>query len=172
MKIAFTGSHCTGKSTLAKLMSIELNLPRISNVCSSYYKSANIDNFERLTRSERGFHQKMLTRLQILVESKHTHFISDRSGIDYLAYSILQTDLPLADKLMLSKTIEKQAMGYDYLFYCPIEFTFEERELRGSKDTQEQIDECIQYLLFSLNVPHLVLSGTISERINQIRAVI
>lgn len=172
MKIAFTGSHGTGKTTLAKKLSEDLNIHLITNISRNYYKSNGIENFEILTKEERWGHQHSLFSIEILEEIKNVDFVTDRSIIDFLAYTILYSEIPLKYKSKIIEIAKINALMYDYLFYLPVEITYIPEKGRASKETQKEIDECILSLIESLELPYFKVEGTLEERLNLIKKVI
>lgn len=172
MKIAFTGSHGTGKTTLAKKISEDLNLELITNISRNYYQSKGIQDFEVLTKEERWIHQKNLFTLEIIEESKYTNFVTDRSVIDFLAYTILYSKSSLVYMTRLIELTKKVTLKYDYLFLLPIEFSYQPEIGRASRETQIEVDECIKFLIDTLKLPHFILKGTIEERLRLIKQII
>ncbi len=80
-RIAIIGTHSTGKTTLAKALSKELNIPFIEECARNHdVKHASVEEYIKI--------QKDILTEQISAENKHLDFISDRSTIDNLAYWI------------------------------------------------------------------------------------
>jgi len=144
----------------------------ITNISRNYYKSNNIENFEILTKDERWIHQKNLFNLEILEESKYSNFVTDRSIIDFLAYTVLYSRSSLIDMGKLMESAKKITFGYDYLFYLPIEFNYQSEIGRASKETQVEVDDSIKFLIDNFKLPHFVVKGTLEERLNFIKKVI
>src|ERR1019366_2050241 len=88
MRIYFTGSHCSGKSTLSRYVAAKYNLSRISEVARSVLseRETNLNSLRSNIDLVNSYQSDVFYR-QIEEEKKHTDFVSDRSLFDSLAYS-------------------------------------------------------------------------------------
>lgn len=88
MKIYFSGSHSTGKSTLARYVSQKYKLPMISETARMILseQETQIDLLRYDLDAIDKYQQQVFNR-QISEEQNHSSFISDRSIVDVLAYS-------------------------------------------------------------------------------------
>lgn len=91
MKIYMTGSHCVGKSTLARYISEKYKLPFISEVARMILseKELQVDALRYDMDLVDQFQQEVFNR-QLVEESKHISFVSDRC-FDHLAYAAQHT---------------------------------------------------------------------------------
>lgn len=129
MKIAISGSHGVGKTTLAKALCEELNFPMISEVARTVAKEMGIENTDEIRKADMDLITQFQTRIfydQLLAESGYpdhiegyTDFISDRSIFDCVAYMILYG----MDKQLIDKFISAAALmssGYSMIVFCPV----------------------------------------------------
>lgn len=81
MRIAIIGTHGTGKTTLAKMLSSIFKIPILKELARNHdIRNADPDEYVKI--------QKDILIEQIASERKYQNFISDRSTIDNLAYWI------------------------------------------------------------------------------------
>ncbi len=161
MRIAVIGTHSTGKTTLAKALSRELNIPVIEECARSHdIKHASVEEYIKI--------QENILAEQIKAESKHQNFISDRSTIDNLAYWI-HSCAPMVDAVTnrsYTKTALENVTTYTNIFLLVPEFYPRDD---GFRDTniiyQLQIAETINTILYLHQIPHHVLSGSVDERL-------
>ncbi|MEW6226510.1 MAG: ATP-binding protein [Bacillota bacterium] len=89
MRIAITGAHGTGKTTLARALSEKLGLPLISEQARLVAGEMEIKTCEELLRNPklaREFQERVLEK-QINAQLAHPQgFISDRCTLDCIAY--------------------------------------------------------------------------------------
>lgn len=170
MKIVFTGSHGTGKSTLVnellkvyndhigpsnfrREMSLELPLFNI-------YKQADIIS------------QGFITGYMAYQAISNNKFIQDRCIIDTFAYTDY-ADILDEYKEKLFQTYKDIVFKYDYIFYIPVEFDIIEDGFRETeKEYQKQIDQKIKYYLDIIGVKYYTLSGSVEQRLYEINKII
>lgn len=104
MKIYFTGSHGVGKSTLSRYVSEKYKIPMITEVARMVLseKELQIDSLRYDINLVNNYQSSIFSR-QLLEESKHESFVSDRSAIDSLAYSAQHTNV--LQSLLASKEL-------------------------------------------------------------------
>lgn len=87
MRIYFIGSHCSGKSTLARYVSETYKLPMITEVARMVLseKELQLDTLRSNLDIVDDYQSNIFSR-QLLEESKYSNFVSDRS-LDCLAYA-------------------------------------------------------------------------------------
>jgi adenylate kinase family enzyme len=166
MKICFTGSHGTGKSTLCQ--ELTKDLPKVH-----YIKEIAREEIKRIGKlpydmddQERFEFQKRLLELQRIAESNHPNFISDRGIMDILAYSY---DLPQYDFLLEMAKQANIAKRYDLVFYIPIEFPLQgDSERSPDVAYQWQIDSNLLKVLNDLKILTFKISGSVEDRKEQV----
>jgi predicted ATPase len=104
MKIYFSGSHATGKTTCVRYISEHYEIPAIAETARMVLseKEMQVDAI-RCNIALADKYQTEVFNRQILEEAKHKEFVSDRSAIDILAYSQHTRVLP---KLMKNPALE------------------------------------------------------------------
>lgn len=162
MKIAISGAHGVGKTTLAKSLAVELNLPLIDEVARSvaeengFKTTADIRDAIPLTRT---FFQYSVFYRQIMKERYSYHeYISDRSIFDCVAYCILY-DLHHDFISFLRAEAIKHSSDYDFIVYCPIpdgKISADGFRLTD-KESQKFIDDSLRILLAFAKCPVLAL---------------
>ncbi len=160
-RIAVIGTHCTGKTTLAKALSKTLDIPLIKECARNHeIKKASPRQYVEI--------QKHILTEQISAELKYPGFVSDRSTIDNLAYW-LHSCASIADAQTNKTYIRKalnNARNYTHVFLLIPEFYPREDGFRNTNIIyQLQIAETINAILYLQKIPHQVLSGSIEERL-------
>lgn len=165
MRIAFVGSHGTGKSTLFTILK---NLPELQGhkLYDGIGRSVHTDLRKdwSLKRKQRYFNRWFIWR-HYWTKS----FISSRSIYDTYAYSRLMVGLWFNHRLF-SWAIKH--IHYDYVFYLPIEFVLEEDGVRYSSELQEQHDNETKLILDYNHIPYHTLTGTVQDRVDQLAGIL
>ena len=185
MRIAFIGAHSVGKSTLARALSKDLDLPQIDSIASNVWESVStLDVLDdtlvtkdiRTSTSTFVHFQNAVLAQHIFAEEYHNEkfngFVSARTVYDHYAY-LLAMDLH-EDELFesnYSKVELRHRMKhfYDFVFYVPIEFEISAQRGVGAMEHQLLIDKVIHNLLISLDGAYTILSGTVDERLSAAR---
>ena len=181
MRIAFTGVHSTGKTTLLDALKSNYSeeLYAISeiarNVISCGYplgKDANVDSYINLISEQ-------LKAENIFVNyGRDKLIIADRTLLDTLAYAKVNKGLPrpyipeyFIDMLEQIWLIEKNF--YDLYIYFPIEFEMKNDDVRPlGEDYRASVNDQIKRLLDKFSVKYLVITGSVDNRLQQILEVI
>ena len=155
MKITFTGSHGTGKSTLVKLLSRH----------SEFEKFKIFDGVGRRIHTEKKWSDKRKQHyFNWYYVRKHfftKNFIASRGLIDTLAYSRVTVDFWYHSRLF---NWGFKHIYYDHVFYIPIEFPLESDGVRYGEELQPIIDKDIKLILDFYHIPYHVIEGTVEER--------
>lgn len=173
MKIAFTGSHSTGKTTLLNDAILRLKNKRLSyiteiarNIINRGYPlnmDANIDSYVHYINDQ-------LKAEKAMCES--SIFISDRTLLDPLAYSLVNRDLPrpfIPDHFisMMEGIWLLEKDNYDLYMYFPIEFPMCSDGVRPTDEVyRSNVSNKILELLTKYKVPHIHVTGSPTERLN------
>lgn len=166
MKICFTGSHGTGKSTLCN--ELTKHLPKAFYI--QEIARQEITRIGRLpynmTDTERFEFQKRLLQLQLQAEAEHDNFMSDRGLMDILAYSY---DLPQYQQLLEIALKSNIATRYSMVFYIPIEIEPVDDGIRSDDPVyQLDIDRKIVQICSDLGINTYVITGSVEERTKQV----
>jgi nicotinamide riboside kinase len=121
MRIAISGSHGVGKTTLVDAMGEQLDLPKINEVVRMVAKNMGFGHCEDIRNSDqdviRLFQQKVFYT-QLIAESS-SGFLSDRSIFDIVAYMELY-GLPVSMIEEYTEFAIRRSNNYDMIIYCPI----------------------------------------------------
>jgi predicted ATPase len=166
MKIAISGSHGTGKTTL--LNSLDLSdHTKLSELARAVAQELNKPPQDLNPEELREFQWTLFNR-QSKLEDENEHFVVDRSIYDILAYS---ADIPVVHELIA--ILKKQPRYYDIVFFLPIEF---ELELDGwrhhDKVYQQKIGDRILDYLKEFGVNYHVITGSLEERLEKMQTII
>ena len=178
MKLAFSGSHSTGKSTL--LREIETihgakHIVTIKDIARGVIKrgfplekNSTVDSFVNYIKDQ----------LRAEREIERVDFdllISDRTVIDAYGYATVNRDLPrphIPDYFidMLREVAIREASFYDLFVYFPVEFPMVEDPVRPVDPTyREAVGFAIKDALESFGISHLVVTGDTAHRLESLR---
>lgn len=163
MKIAISGSHGVGKTTLVEKLAKKLELPIIGEVARKVAKESGFNTTKQIKQAKQI--QKLMFQTgvfynQLIEERNHPQgFVSDRSIFDSVAYSILY-NLPIFITRDMYNRAIKHSRSYDVIAYCPIpEENIEDDGFRlVDSKSQQAIDKCVTSLLNSAECRVLELS--------------
>ena len=182
-KIMFCGSSCTGKTTLLNTMkrdSLFKDWTYFENVVRNLHKEGR----EICEKSSSETQTMIFDRYNdILREMDKSPSISDRSIIDVAAFtSVLQEQLPIGDEdyYKMYLTMENQlqeisckAKDLSLVVYTPIEFPVEDDGERLVDNLlRDKFDQKILEILFKNKISYLKVSGSVEERLSQIKKVV
>lgn len=163
MKIAISGSHGVGKTTLARALAKELGLPMISEVARDVAKKQGFKTTEQIRHAfklQRMIYQLSVYHTQIKAEEDSWRgFIADRSIFDVVAYCIYY-DLPLGLVEYLRSDAINHSRRYDLIIYCPVPGGGLENDgfRLLDKESQKMVDNSLQILLQFTKCPVLRLT--------------
>ena len=171
MRIAFTGSHSTGKTTLLEAVRETKKLKDIAiitEVVRNFQKNYNI----KLNEQSDSFSQLLICNEYLKILLTNDHFLSDRSMIDCLVYTTwlyrnTQSNIPDFVIRYQEALLNEYMKLYDHIFYTPIEFPLVEDGVRSSKsEYRDQIDSICKEVIEEFKIPITILTGTVEERLN------
>lgn len=167
MRIAITGTHGTGKTTLARALSKELKLPLIAEIAREAAKNTCVDHASKLLSNiyiARKFQWEVLRQQVNAEDSFCGKFVSDRCTLDCFAYW-------KAYGIKSGHGYKQKCFQryYDLLVYVPIEFRCPDDGFRDTDEILRSIvDEYIVKYLPQMCHPHITVTGNIEERIAKI----
>ena len=166
MKIALCGAHGVGKTTLSKLIAEKYNLTILPDIVPDAYRLGFTINEETPIET-----QIWLTGKQLENERIHQSFVWDKCLFDYFVYAkALSMDTDLVS------TIKKAAIRngkYDYIFYIRPEFPIVDDGLRSTNiEFQKAVADTYEAFLVENNIPFVVITGSVEERMVQISATV
>lgn len=179
MKIALTGAHGVGKSTLVSLLKYEFQskgysaeftpeVPRL--ICEI------VNDKEYFRRGHNSLLKQSLILLgQLIVEEKMHNTenlnvqICDRTLFDHWAYSLSLFGQEIREgnyQTIYESFIAEHCKSYDRIFYIPIEFKpFDDGIRESDEEFQREIDNLIVQLLEKHNINYETITGSVSNRI-------
>jgi hypothetical protein len=87
--LGLCGAHRTGKTTLAIALSSHLNIPFVRTTTSQVFADLGLDPAEPMDFSTRLFVQnRVLDAAEQVWQSSATPFVSDRTPVDMIAYTL------------------------------------------------------------------------------------
>lgn len=157
MRIAISGAHGVGKTTLSKALAKTLNLPRIQEVARTKAKEMHLNTTEEILNADdktkmefqrQVFYEQVMAEMTYAVERKS--FISDRSVFDAIAYMQLY-NLPPEFIDGFINYAARYSVTYDLIVYCPIpaKGIIDDGFRLTDQKSQATIDIYIKYLLLS-----------------------
>ena len=148
MRIALIGAQGTGKTTILNELKNEPlfnNYEFITEVVRHFHKHYNIPISEKSTDvSQLIYFNKYFEILNL-----NENFVSDRSLIDVLSYTLYVKDkIPKYVTDYMFKIIEQYIIKYDYIFYFPIMFPVSSDGVRSNDKTfQRKIDSIMNSVI-------------------------
>lgn len=170
MKISFTGTHSTGKTTLLNNLK---NDPDFSE----------FKFHDEITRSIQSYgidiNEKGNNLTQLLILDTHIRnllyplFVTDRCILDGVVYTEwLYNNLKVDEWVYnYSKNLFKYLIGqYDIIFYLKPEFDLVDDGVRSSSiEFQKEIYNIFEKYITEYNINVISITGTVEQRINQIK---
>lgn len=160
MKIAFTGAHGTGKSTLVKQL-------RQHPEFIGYKVFDGIGRYIHVKKKKWSDKRKQryFNWYYIIRHYLTRKFIASRGLFDTYAYSRLTVN-PWYHWWLFNWGFKH--IYYDYVFYLPVEFPLEADGVRYGEELQESVDEEIELILDFYHIPYHIITGTVEERYEQV----
>lgn len=170
MRIGIAGTHCCGKSTLAKSIAEKYPAPFITKVA---------DKFSKTDRTSLETQYDILKAL-IREEKKNLHFINDRTVIDALAYFNYRYRLgeknsitaPIYGKYMNAFIGYIQTKPYDLIIYVDDALPIEDNGTRDLENNQneiwENIDTMLPFYSNMFSIPYIKVRGATHLRMKKI----
>jgi len=172
MKIAISGAHCTGKTTLV----------------NSLKDSGKLDNFIFRSNLLRGLKELGIpinelgnTTTQLYVMTKFYEFlhtsgnaILDRCALDGMAYTMYFYD-EMDDKMqqVFEGLFEQMVFKYDAICYVEPELPLIDDGIRSTdKDFYDKVIQNFEILISEFRIPVYRISGSVEERTKQVLKII
>ena len=165
MKIAFTGTVSTGKTTLATEINKKYpELQLCTNLARSYMVNYGLKLNTESTDDTQIIFNKLFENLLIIPS-----FVSDRSLIDSFAYHLSVYNRGGISPYVVAyqeSIVQHYMSKYDYVFYTPVEFPLVVDGQRASDlSYQQEIDNIIKMYLKKYNVKYQIIKGSVEERL-------
>ncbi|MBU0470731.1 MAG: AAA family ATPase [Nanoarchaeota archaeon] len=176
MKIAITGTHSTGKTTLAHACSESLGLhfvrgDTIKDTVEKLFPGKKLD---QLSAEESWTLERVGLSNRIDAEQQHDEFVSDGCTINSVAYALMECGDTVETRDgfdEFQRTALSNANAYTHLIYLPPEISLEDDGFRPlSNGFRHGVDERIHTLLQEF--PFYAITGTVDRRVEQIRKIV
>lgn len=179
MRIAFTGSGGTGKTTTLKELNKTLKYPVIHEGVRQYLKDHNLKHLRELSPMDTLKMQNWLLD-QKEISEKQSDFIADRTSVDNLVYAMywLGREDDMQNLLMhyMKRCMKHAVNSYDLIVVFPHgAIPLEDDGVRSAKPMyQWTIQMLIERLLGQLEGPAIygLQSLTLRDRCDEIQQVI
>lgn len=166
-KIGITGAHGVGKTTLLNVVAEtkEFENTKIITGVQRWLKA----NF-KIGISENGNYksQKMIAANHSYNLIMYDNFITDRTPIDVLAYTIWMKNngkVSYDGLVEIEEWTRKTYSLIDDYFYIPPEFDLVNDDIRPvEQKVQQEIDRIIKELLHKYDIPYYTLTGSTKNR--------
>ena len=172
MKIAITGAHSTGKSTLVAELQKDIKL------------SKQFEFRGNITRTIKGGNIKInelgTNETQLLVLSRHLdHYtpknvILDRCALDGLVYTayLFEKGVVNRETLRIAEAVFEN-LKYDIIFYIPPEFDIVDDKTRSTNpEFRNRIVELFEEYMDSYGIFPIRLTGSVKERVAQFKTAL
>ncbi|WP_299631760.1 AAA family ATPase [uncultured Roseobacter sp.] len=182
MKLALSGAHGTGKTTLVNALYEELKDSRNVEICREVPRVigevvGDREYFRRGNNTE--LRQALIFLYQVmedhLVGSDKDILISDRTMVDHLAYTdVLFPEFSGTSEFkVISDAVQRWLATYDYILKVPIEFKVQDDGTREADlSFQASIDQKIDEFYLKFGVNPVVITGSVSDRVAQVLRLI
>jgi hypothetical protein len=178
MKVYFVGAHSTGKTTCARYVSENYQLPMITEVARMILseKELNLNSLRHDIGVVNKYQEDIFYR-QLQEESQYDKFVSDRS-FDCLAYAAQHSKiLPriLRSPELASYLDALRQPGVFIFFVKPSKATLADDGIRESLnwDGVVAIDAMVKFMLQMWELPHFQINmDNMQERVRLIESVL
>lgn len=172
MKIAFTGSSSTGKTTLATALCDIGCVKYFINIDSrKIIEKHNTKNIDDFTSENYLAFQREWVDTKKKSEEHFNDYITDRSYIDAIAYMKCKN---MVDQTLIGVALQEMKK-YDFVFYLPFgKIAFEDDGYRSRNNSfNAMVDEKILELLDYYSIEHYkVEASSLEQRIQYIQKII
>jgi deoxyadenosine/deoxycytidine kinase len=175
MKIAISGSHCTGKSTLVDTLAVKGVFPNSVLFITEIVRGLVVGGVKV---NQFNDHKSQMTILEAHHKNilNYKDFITDRCSLDAFVYSTwnyLNGGCSYREWKEYEEIFLDCINSYDYIFYLPIEFPIVSDGFRDTDvEYQKQIHELFIRLskMYAINL--ITLRGSVEERIETMKKFI
>lgn len=145
MKIAFIGTHGTGKTTLAYSITGELKRKgKNATMITEVARKCPLPINEKGSLNTELWIMSVQIAEELEANHKYSHVVCDRSVLDSYSYGIYS----LGDHELLRKLFEHWIKTYDILFKVPIMYDLVDDGVRSTdKEFQSKVDSIISDVL-------------------------
>ena len=171
MKIGFCGTMSVGKTTLVNALK---ELPEFKNYHFRTERSKHLMNLVIPLNTDSTLKGQLVFASERAAELMQEKIITDRTVIDVMAFCDLSKSMKDHEKFYLNATLYYLVDEYDVLFYVSPEGV--EIEDNGVRETDAEyrkaIDKKIKSIVGMYRGDTITISGTVEERIEQVKNAI
>ncbi len=182
MRIAFSGSGGTGKTTLLNEINKELDLPVIGEGIREWLAEHGFDDFSDMAKKDVVKMQEDTLKRKMDIESELQAFMSDRTTVDNLSYALRwigSVDNGEYEGWMaqyITHAMSHADVSYDLIFILPWgEVKLEDDGTRSSKTWyQYMMQNIIERHIYMLERPMVyeVMAVPLEERVVECKRII
>ena len=171
MRIGFCGTMSVGKTTLVKALQ---KLPDFKDYHFRTERSKHLMNLGIPLNTDSTLKGQLVFASERAAELMQEKIITDRTVIDVMAFADLSESMKDHEKFYLNATLFYLIDEYDILFYVSPEGV--EIEDNGVRETNVEyrtaVDEKIKTIIEMYRSTTPTISGTVEERIEQVKKVV
>ena len=171
MRIGFCGTMSVGKTTLVNALK---ELPEFKDYHFRTERSKHLMNLGIPLNTDSTLKGQLVFASERAAELMQEKIITDRTVIDVMAFCELSKSMDSAEKHYLSSTLFYLIKEYDVLFYVSPEGV--EIEDNGVRETnaeyRDAVDKKIKSIVGMYRGNAITISGTVKERIEQVKEAI
>lgn len=174
MKVSITGSHSTGKTTLARAVAKILRKRGASSVGLINEVARRVIALGFPLNQDATIHSYLnyiWFQLKEERERVEKYVISDRSLVDLLGYIRTNNDtsIPKYFVSMLEELLWRESAYFDLYCYLPIEFPVQIDHVRPSDvEYHKAVDTSILQILQDYRLPYEHITGSMEDRCKQV----
>jgi len=166
MKIAVTGAHKTGKTTLVEKLNEKL--PEYSCIAEAYYELEENGTVFSETPAPEDYMLQLKYSIDQITKSGE-NVIFDRCPIDMLAYIQAGNEFGNFDIPSIFQRVQKVMTEIDLLIYVPIE----EPDRIGCTESdlpelRQQVNEILNDCIGDFNIDVIEVSGSLNARMKEV----
>ena len=173
-KIALTGAHGTGKTTLTNAVVARFAPTRETTPSREVPRILveHADDSEFFRRGNNSPVRQLLIMLHQIIEDDERRraadlVVCDRTLVDHIAYTFVQfrDAFDGAERAIIIEAARRWITTYDIVFYVPIEFAVEDDGVReGDITFQAEIDKEIVSLYKEIGLETVRVTGSVEAR--------
>jgi predicted ATPase len=170
MRIAFSGTHRVGKSTL--LQSVAERLPRYATVDEPYFLLEE-EGYEAAAEPSVEDFEAQLERSLSALEDQGTNVLFDRCPADILAYLLVHDDRATFDADDWLERVNDALKSLDLVVFVPVESPDRiavpsHEELDHRMAVHERLEELLLGHMMGFDVEVLRVEGDVESRVEQV----